>query len=70
MAFIVPDLSLPTGARRRLSSALIWFADVIEFLSRMGWPLVDLLIRIWIGKLALVESVLRACSFPQTGRWP
>jgi NADH dehydrogenase len=58
MAFLVPDLSLPTRARRRLSSALVWLADAIEFLSRTGWPLVDLLIRIWIGKLALVESVL------------
>jgi hypothetical protein len=31
---------------------------VIAFLSWTGWPLVDLLIRIWIGKLALVLSVL------------
>src|SRR5215468_974923 len=58
MTFFVPHLSLPTAARRRLSSVLVWLADVIEFLSRAGWPLVDLLIRIWIGKLALVESVL------------
>ena len=58
MTFFVPHLSLPTAARRRLSSVLVWLADVIEFLSRPGWPLVDLLIRIWIGKLALVESVL------------
>ena len=44
--------------RGRLSSALVWLGDAIAFLSRTVWPLVDLLIRIWIGKLALVSSVL------------
>src|SRR5215472_7163699 len=58
MAFTVPDSLLSNKARQRLSTALVWLADVIDFLSRTGWPLVDLLIRIWIGKLALVESVL------------
>jgi NADH dehydrogenase len=41
-----------------LSTALVWLSDAIAFLSRTAWPLVDLLIRIWIGKLALVLSVL------------
>jgi NADH dehydrogenase len=41
-----------------LSSALVWLGDAIAFLSRTAWPLVDLLIRIWIGKSALVLSVL------------
>jgi len=58
MAFIVPDSLLPNKARQRLSTALVWLADAIEFLSRTAWPFVDLLIRVWIGKLALVESVL------------
>jgi NADH:ubiquinone reductase (H+-translocating) len=44
--------------RQRLSTALVWLGDAIAFLSRTAWPLVDLLIRIWIGKLALVASVL------------
>src|SRR6266852_3630649 len=43
---------------RRLSTALVWLGDAIAFLSRTAWPLVDLLIRIWIGKSALVLSVL------------
>jgi NADH:ubiquinone reductase (H+-translocating) len=41
-----------------LSTALVWLGDAIAFLSRTAWPLVDLLIRIWIGKSALVLSVL------------
>jgi NADH:ubiquinone reductase (H+-translocating) len=44
--------------QRRLSTALVWLGDAIAFLSRTAWPLVDLLIRIWIGKSALVLSVL------------
>ena len=44
--------------QQRLSTALVWLGDAIAFLSRTAWPLVDLLIRIWIGKLALVSSVL------------
>jgi NADH:quinone reductase (non-electrogenic) len=44
--------------QQRLATALVWLGDVIAFLSRTGWPLVDLLIRIWIGKPALVLSVL------------
>jgi len=44
--------------QQRLSTALVWLGDAIAFLSRTAWPLVDLLIRIWIGKLALVLSVL------------
>src|SRR2546428_4154314 len=63
---IVP-FPTPPGARvtyfadalqRRLSTALVWLGDAIAFLTRTAWPLVDLLIRIWIGKLALVLSVL------------
>ena len=44
--------------QRRLATALVWLGDATAFLSRTAWPLVDLLIRIWIGKLALVSSVL------------
>jgi NADH dehydrogenase len=46
------------GLQQRLSTALVWLGDAIAFLSRTAWPLVDLLIRIWFGKLALVLSVL------------
>src|SRR5215470_9354164 len=58
MAFTVPDSLVRNKARQRLSTALVWLGDAIEFLSRTAWPFVDLLIRVWIGKLALVESVL------------
>jgi NADH dehydrogenase len=44
--------------QQRLSAALVWLGDAIAFLSQTAWPLVDLLIRIWIGKLAIVLSVL------------
>src|SRR5215468_1856833 len=44
--------------QQRMSTALVWLGDAIAFLSRTAWPLVDLLIRIWIGKSALVLSVL------------
>src|SRR5467141_249311 len=44
--------------QRRLSTALVWLGDAIAFLSRTAWPFVCLLIRIWIGKSALVLSVL------------
>src|SRR6266849_2370522 len=44
--------------QERMSTALVWLGDAIAFLSRTAWPLVDLLIRIWIGKSALVLSVL------------
>jgi NADH:ubiquinone reductase (H+-translocating) len=44
--------------QRRGSTALVWLGDAIAFLSRTAWPLVDLLIRIWIGKSALILSVL------------
>jgi NADH:ubiquinone reductase (H+-translocating) len=46
------------AVQQRLSAALVWLGDAIAFLSRTAWPLVDLLIRIWIGKGALVLSVL------------
>src|SRR5260370_8803961 len=44
--------------QQRLSTALVWLGDAIAFLTRTAWPLVDLLIRVWIGKSALVLSVL------------
>src|SRR6266446_3638333 len=44
--------------QRRGSTALVWLGDAIAFLSRTAWPLVDLLIRIWIGTSALILSVL------------
>src|SRR5260221_9492451 len=44
--------------QERLSTGLVWLGDAIAFLSRTAWPLVDLLIRMWMGKLASVLSVL------------
>src|SRR5260370_38879179 len=44
--------------QRRVSTALVWLGDATAFLSRTALPLVDLLIRIWIGKSALVLSGL------------
>ena len=58
MTHIAPDAPFTSALRHRLSTVLVWVADAIAFLSRTAWPLVDLLVRIWIGKLALIESVL------------
>jgi len=49
---------------RHLSATLAWFADALGFLSRTAWPLVDLMIRISIGKLALISSVLISMDWP------
>src|SRR5215469_7516000 len=61
--------------QQRLSTALVWLADAIAFLSRTVWPLVDLLIRIWIGRQALVLSVLISTDWAMavsmaTGSYP
>jgi NADH:ubiquinone reductase (H+-translocating) len=44
--------------RQRLSTTLVRLGDAIAFVSRTAWPLVDLLVRIWIGEWALVLSLL------------
>jgi NADH dehydrogenase len=44
--------------QRRLSTALVGLGDAIAFLSRTAWPLVDLLIRIWIGERSIILSLL------------
>jgi uncharacterized membrane protein YphA (DoxX/SURF4 family) len=49
--------------QRRLSTALVWLGDAIAFLSRTAWPLVDLLIRNWIGERAIVLSLLVATDW-------
>src|SRR5258707_5093055 len=56
--------------QQRLSTALVWLGDAIAFLSRTAWPLVDLLIRIWIGKSALILSVLIATDGTTFVRMP
>src|SRR5215467_6236479 len=61
--------------QQRMSTALVWLGDAIAFLSRTAWPLVDLLIRIWIGKSALVLSVLISTDWTTVvrvaeGRYP
>src|SRR5215510_2617092 len=66
---------LGNALQQRLSTALVWLADAIAFLSRTVWPLVDLLIRIWIGRQALVLSVLISTNWAMavsmaTGSYP
>src|SRR5262249_14258379 len=66
---------LGDALQRRLSAPLVWLADAIAFLSRTVWPLVDLLIRIWIGKQGLVLSVLVSTDWAMavsmaTGSYP
>src|SRR5215475_6786199 len=50
--------------QQRMSTALVWLGDAIAFLSRTAWPLVDLLIRIWVGKRAIVLSLLVTTDWP------
>src|SRR5262249_48001901 len=59
---------LGNALQQRLSTALVWLADAIAFLSRTVWPLVDLLIRIWIGREALLFSVLISARWAVGGR--
>ena len=66
---------LGDALQQRLSTALVWLADAIAFLSRTVWPLIDLLIRIWIGRQALVLSVLTSTDWAMavsmaTGSYP
>jgi NADH dehydrogenase len=49
--------------QQRLSTTLVWLGDAIAFLSRTAWPLVDLLIRFWIGERAIVLSLLVATDW-------
>src|SRR5499427_5464343 len=63
------------NALQQLLTALVRLADAIAFLSRTVWPLVDLLIRIWIGRQALVLSVLISTDWAMavsmaTGSYP
>ncbi len=48
----------PTDHRAADLFALI--ADAIEFLSRSAWPIVDLVIRLWIAKQAILSGLLLA----------
>jgi len=58
MTIATPRTYVASPLYGRLLATLAWFADAIGLLSRTGWPLVDLAIRIGIGKLVLVSSVL------------
>jgi NADH dehydrogenase len=51
------DVSL---AQQRGAELLALVADVIGFLGRTAWPLLDILIRFWIGKQAVMSSLLLA----------
>jgi NADH dehydrogenase len=54
---------LGNALQQRLATLLVWLADAIAFLSRTVWPVADLLIRIWIGRQALVLSVLTSTNW-------
>ena len=60
MTDAAPNAHFISPWQRRLSMALVWLSDTTQFLSGTAWPLIDLLIRLWLGKLALVGSVLIA----------
>jgi NADH:ubiquinone reductase (H+-translocating) len=49
--------------QQRLVASLVWLADAVAFLSRTVWPLVDILIRIGIGRQALALSVLTSTDW-------
>src|SRR5215470_7866948 len=54
---------LGNALQQRLATLLVWLADAIAFLSRTVWPVADVLIRIWIGRQALVLSVLTSTNW-------
>src|SRR6516164_6239098 len=64
MTIGAPRTYVASSLYRHLSATLAWFADALGFLSHTAWPLVDLVIRISIGKLALLSSVLISMDWP------
>jgi hypothetical protein len=48
----------PTSHRAADLFALV--ADIIEFLGRSAWPIVDLVIRLWLAKQAIMSGLLLA----------
>ena len=46
--------------QRRAAELFALFADVIGFLGRTAWPVVDLVVRFWIAKPAIVSGLLLA----------
>ena len=45
---------------QKVASCFAAFSDTIDFLGRIGWPIVDFLFRVWIAKQLLVSAVLLA----------
>jgi NADH dehydrogenase len=64
MIIAAPRTYVASSLYARLSTMLAWVADAIDLLGRTSWPLVDLMIRISIGKLALISSVLISMDWP------
>jgi NADH dehydrogenase FAD-containing subunit/uncharacterized membrane protein YphA (DoxX/SURF4 family) len=53
-----PRYASPT--RHRAAEVFSLVADIIGFLGRTAWPIVDLFIRLWIGKQAILSGLLLA----------
>src|SRR5260370_40924556 len=54
----IPRYASPT--RHRAAEVFSLVADVIRFLGRTAWPIIDLFIRLWIGKQAILSGLLLA----------
>src|SRR5258708_16239707 len=49
-----------SSTQRRAAELFALIADATGFLGRTAWPIADLLIRLWIGKQAIVSGLLLA----------
>ncbi len=54
----LPRYASPT--RHRAAEVFSLVADIIGFLGRTAWPIIDLFIRLWIGKQAILSGLLLA----------
>ena len=62
MTLRTPAAQIATERQQRLRAALASLTDALAFVSRSIWPLVDLGIRVWLGKLALLASTLMSAD--------
>jgi hypothetical protein len=53
-------------AQQRGAEVFALIADVIGFLGRTAWPVLDVVIRLWIGK----QAVMSSCYWRTSGIQP
>jgi hypothetical protein len=59
----LPRYVSPT--RHRAAELFSLVADVIGFLGRTAWPVVDLFVRLWLGKQAILSGMAERFPLPR-----